>query len=186
MTTLYAFTGKKGSGKSTAAKYVAKKTGAVRINFKDALVQEMKENFPDLLEELSYLYNPDEHGMEGWNFLFREKPDLVRALMQNYGTEVRRGDNPDYWTQKWFYKVNQLDNVVTDDVRFLNEAKGVKFLDGVIIRIIRSDITSTKGHLSETEMDQIEADYTVEVEKGDLIDLYQQLDAIIGDAKTNP
>jgi len=35
-------------------------------------------------------------------------------------------------------------------------------------------------------MDQIEADYTVEVEKGDLIGLYQQLDAIIGDAKTNP
>jgi hypothetical protein len=183
MTTLYAFTGKKGSGKSTAAKYVAEKTGAVRINFKDALVEEMKENFPDLLEELSYLYNPDEHGIEG---LFREKPPLMRALMQNYGTEVRRGDNPNYWTQKWLYKVNQLDNVVTDDIRFLNEAKGVKFFDGVIIRIIRSDITSTKGHLSETEMDQIEADYTVEVEKGDLIGLYQQLDAIIGDAKTNP
>ena len=110
----------------------------------------------------------------------------MRALMQNYGTEVRRGDNPEYWTQKWFYKVNQLDNVVTDDVRFLNEAKGVKFFDGVIIRIIRSDITSTKGHLSETEMNQIEPDHTVEVEKGALIGLYQQLDAIIGDAKTNP
>ena len=194
MTTLYAFTGKKESGKSTAAKYVAEKTGAVRINFKDALVQEMKENFPDLLEgirhDLWYTIctktDDWEQEMPSIDDLFDEKPPLMRALMQNYGTEVRRGDNPDYWTQKWFYKVNQLDNVVTDDVRFLNEAKGVKLFGGVIIRIIRSDITSTKGHLSETEMDQIEADYTVEVEKGDLIGLYQQLDAIIGDAKTNP
>ena len=195
---IYALTGYKQSGKSTAAKHIVEKTGAVRINFKDALVQEIKDNFPNLLKEIQYdLWYTGCTKTDDWeqeipsiDYLFDEKPSLMRALMQNYGTDVRRKDNPDYWVKQWegkyVFGTPSCTCVVVDDCRFLNEADAIQRQGGTIIRIVRTDIKSGGHHASETEMDQIEADYTVEVEKGDLIGLYQQLDAIIGDAETNP
>lgn len=178
---IYALTGYKQSGKSTAAKYIEEKTGAVRHNFKDGLVQEIKDNFPDLLRAIVWQQVADckDVGEYPIEQLFKEKPPLMRALMQNYGTDVRRKDNPDYWTQKWFDVVNQLNNVVTDDVRFINEAKAIKFLQGTIIRIVRTDIKTGGQHVSETEQDSIVADYTIEVEEGEHDKLYAELDKII-------
>ena len=97
------FTGYKQSGKSTAAKYLEEKYNFTRINFKDALVQEIKDNFPDLLEEICLIYEEFSFPKEGDGVdfgienMFQTKPPLMRALLQNYGTEVRRKDDQHYW-----------------------------------------------------------------------------------------
>jgi adenylate kinase family enzyme len=86
---IVAFTGKKQNGKSTAAAYVAEKYGFVRINFKDALVAETLANFPVLLDEIIEVMDRREYdGMNPWTHerLIKEKPPLMRALLQNNGT----------------------------------------------------------------------------------------------------
>jgi hypothetical protein len=190
MTQIIGLVGFKQSGKSTAASYLESKYGFVRHNFKDALVAELKENFPDLLREIAF---PE----ASWfgkgvieiefaiNKLFEEKPPLIRALMQNYGTEVRRKENPDYWVDQWTKKFWELERivyrVVTDDVRFLNEAAMIRSAKcpTAIIRIIRTDITSGGDHSSETEQLEIQADYTIEVGPGEHEKMYNKLDEIL-------
>lgn len=189
---IYAFTGKKRSGKSTAAAYLAQKLpNAVRVNFKDALVEEIKQNFPDLIREITTIMDRTEYDGWGWTVdrLVDEKPPLFRTLLQNYGTDVRRKDNQNYWIQKWLHNVAgncpKLSDfvcdplIITDDVRFINEAKAVKNCGGVVIRIVRTDQIDQDTHSSETEMDRIETDYTIRVASGKHEKLYAELDAIV-------
>lgn len=169
-------------GKSTAAKYLNEKYGFIRHNMKDGLIAEMKERLPDTLRELGVIYNmtTDE--------LFDEKPPAMRALMVNYGTEVRRKDDPDYWVKEYIDEVEYLAtlgeyNIVTDDVRFLNEAATVKEVKsgGILIRLTRSDILTGGDHASETEQLEIVADYTIYAEPGGEDAVYKELDRIMAD-----
>jgi len=158
----------------------------VQINFKDALVAELKENFPDLLKEI-WLQDSKE-----WrsgitpadrDYLFRDKPPLVRTLMQNYGTDVRRKEDPCYWTDRWIdateWDLMKNKTVLTDDVRFLNEAEAIRLGKGILIRLERTDISQEDQHLSETEQQQIECDYTISVGQGELDKLEEELIKII-------
>jgi len=183
---IIAFKGYKQSGKTTAAQYLEEKYGFIRINFKDALVKEIKERYPDLLEEIlhieSRLDSKYAHHLKTVDDLFIYKPPLMRALMVNFGTDDRRKDNNNYWVDKWKYaaaKVYPENNIVVDDVRFLNEAVAVNDFGGNIVQIERSDITDGGTHVSETEQNDIFADYIMSVEKGDHESLYKKLDAII-------
>ena len=86
MTHLIGLIGFKQSGKTTAAEYLESK-GFERVNFKDCLIDELKQNFPDLLNEIKA--NMELRGLPmSIDKLFLTKPPLVRTLMQNYGTEV--------------------------------------------------------------------------------------------------
>lgn len=174
------FTGLAGSGKTTASQHVLDKFDGmfVKVNFKDGLVKELKQNFPDTLQALVDEYETNE--VQNIDDLFTVKPPIMRALMQNYGTEVRRGDNDRYWVQQWAKSVSSSGkNVVVDDVRFQNEADAVKLSGGIIIKIVRTDITNAGNHISETEQSLIEPDFVIEVDKGEHDKLYEQLDAII-------
>ena len=183
MSKLIGIVGFKGSGKSTAAKHLQTKYNFVRHNFKDALIAEIKQNFPDLLEVIREISWAEADIIEENSIdeLFKIKPPLMRALMINYGTEVRRKENPDYWVNQWMYfaEDNYNKNIVVDDCRFLNEAKAIKHLDGILIRIVRTDITTGGDHQSETEQLGIEADYTITVNAGEQDKLYAELDAIM-------
>jgi len=174
-------TGYKQSGKSVASKYLQEKYGYKPHNFKDSLIKELKENFPDLLEEIrGDTYGTVRPGFDV-NTLFQEKPPLIRKLMQNYATEVRRKENPDYWRNKWIERVSYVapDNVVVDDVRFLNEAEAVKNLGGILIKIIRTAQEKTDTHSSETEHELIKPNFIIEAGEGKQEELYKQLDEII-------
>lgn len=65
---ILAFTGKKRHGKSTACEYIQEKyPNAVRVNFKDAMVREITEKFPNMLRELCALMEKiDYDGMNPW------------------------------------------------------------------------------------------------------------------------
>ncbi len=167
-----AFVGFKQVGKSTAAKYLADTYGYQRHNFKDALVAEIKQNFPNLLQNLSDLYSftIDE--------LFEIKPPAMRSLLQNYGTEVRRRDHEHYWVDMWTATLPE-GAVVVDDVRFLNEADAVLQSDGIIVRLVRPDVLSGGSHASETEQLDIKADYTIVCTPGDHKALFDELDKLM-------
>jgi hypothetical protein len=183
---IIAFIGFKQVGKSTAAKYLKENYGYKSHNFKDSLVTEMKENFPDLLKEIQYdLWYTACTKTDDWDqaipsidYLFNLKPPLMRALMQNYGTDVRRKGNKNYWVKQWRDSLPDK-KVVVDDVRFLNEAECVQANGGVLIRLVRPDIETGGEHKSETEQLHIKEDYTISAEKGDHEALYRELDKIM-------
>jgi len=188
MTPTIGLVGFKQVGKSTAAKYLEEKYGFVRLNFKDALVAELKQNFPDVLNKLLWNeYIIDEEGYDRQCYeiedLFKYKPPLMRALMQNYGTEVRRGDDVNYWTTQWRLKRAELyrqdKSVVVDDVRFRNEAEAVILTNGIIIRLTRPDLTTGGEHQSELEHLAIREDFTIDCKLGGTTKLYAELDKIM-------
>jgi len=91
-------TGLRRSGKTTVSKYLQENHGFVSHNFKAALIKEMKEKFPDTLDALCRDLEGANNTVDG---LFEEKPRAMRALMQNFGTDVRRAEDPNYWVDEW-------------------------------------------------------------------------------------
>lgn len=173
---IIAFTGKMGVGKSTACKFFTDQPDCEKLGFKDALLREVDERMGPVLDIASTLYNiPREE-------LFQKKPPLIRALLQNYGTEVRRRDDENYWAKQWkskaYSELLRGNSVVVDDVRFLNEAEAVRELGGIIVRLTRPDITTTGSHQSELEMDAIVPDHVIETQPGDLAALKEALAAL--------
>ena len=159
-------------GKSTAAKYLENTHEFIRHNMKDGLVAEIRQNFSILLSELSKIY-----GMTV-DELFVQKPPAMRALLQEYGTEVRRNDNRNYWVKKWRENLPE-GNIVVDDVRFHNGADLVKYNGGILIRLVRPDIETGGTHASEMEQLEIVADFTIECVPGDHQKLYDELELIL-------
>jgi hypothetical protein len=91
----------------------------------------------------------------------------VRELLQHHGTEVRRKQDPGYWVKamkaaidrdRRFAENYQAPSYVIDDVRFENEARMVKDLGGVLIRIqpYPEWVPGPHAdHISETDLDDI-------------------------------
>lgn len=150
------FTGKKGCGKTTAARHLVDNHNFIKIGFKDAMIKEMRGNFQHTLNAIADVYQINV------NDLFETKPPIMRKLMQEYGTEVRRGDSQDYWVKKFVHNLPNSSDfplICVDDVRFLNEAEIIKTLGGIVIRIELYDTREQgDGHVSETEMDMIQPD----------------------------
>lgn len=99
-------------------------------------------------------------------------------LLQWWGTEYRRAQNPDYWANQWKAAVNpNADFVLTTDMRFYNEAVAVKALGGTTIQVNRLNVDGTpfvdtsrvKNHPSETQLDGYNYDYKITVKTGDLV-----------------
>lgn len=166
MTRVIAFTGKKRSGKTSLVSAFMSEVGglgytAVRVGFKQALLDQVKVHFPDFLKS-----EADRYGVSGVDQLLEDKPGSIRQFLQNYGTDLFRNEDPNYWTKKWVDNVSTLDTdfVLVDDLRFMNEAMAVKNLGGVIIRIKRPSVGDSDTHQSEKEMDFIPADFEIEEE----------------------
>ena len=90
-----------------------------RINFKDPLL--------DLAREI------------GWN---GKKDEKGRKFLQLLGTDcVRECIDYDYWTKKWskgvedYSKIQEIDLIIADDIRFENEARAIKEFDGLIVHL---------------------------------------------------
>lgn len=120
----------------------------------------------------------------------------VRGCLQLLGSEIRRAQNPSYWTDKYFAEVDTIDAdyVFVSDGRFPNEMDAIKSKNGVTFRLEipeeillsrrmnRDGITYTDeqlNHMSETSLDDYaDFDYIV----GEVVDASALTDFI--EAKT--
>lgn len=120
----------------------------------------------------------------------------VRGCLQLLGSEIRRAQNPSYWTDKYFAEVDTIDAdyVFVSDGRFPNEMDAIKSKNGVTFRLEipeeillsrrmnRDGITYTDeqlNHMSETSLDDYaDFDYIV----GEVVDAPALTDFI--EAKT--
>lgn len=183
-------------GKSTAAEYLRCHYGFENINFADALRDECKIIWRNLLLEWGLeRYGPLELADQDAENTFidslflEDKPTFIRRLLQCHGTELRRAEDPAYWIRRWEKRVKYVTfphNVVVADVRFINEANHIKRnRKGKLIKIIRRvkfpSAELPDHHLSEVELDHFPDWDAIIDNNGTIEDLYRKLDALMNE-----
>jgi len=164
--------GKAGSGKSTAAAYLAGK-GFEELAFADPL----KEGAGIL-----FGFNPEQtHGA------FKDRLDhrigrTPREVLQSLGDFTRV-----IWPEAFISAVRRqlhraMGSVVISDVRFLNEARALELLGAILIRIERQGAGAVGGiesHASEIELDAWPG-WSARIDNnGTKSDLYRQIDEVL-------
>lgn len=167
------------SGKDTFAQHMVNDYEFTKLAFADPMREALQRLDPiirigdgltmNLSQALSSL---------DWEDLKMISPD-VRPLMQKMGTEVGRemlGEN--VWVNLAMKKAEQHDNVVFSDVRFLNEAEAIKAAGGLIFRIVRPGNGPVNEHVSESVLDDYEADFTIN-NSGTVEDLNTKINVLL-------
>lgn len=144
--------GKIGSGKSAIGRYLREHHGFAEVNFADALKREvgtrLRRTLVAYLKERGTVpaHCEDEREIQAHvrRILYVDRTPVTRALLQEYGTEVRRADDEDYWVKQWSEMVHRLCHqmhgaarIVACDLRFENEAHAIKAFHGVTVRVTR-------------------------------------------------
>ena len=186
---LIGLVGAKGSGKTTVADWLVSHHGFVNVGFADALKTEVIRCFPRLLALEAQYWHGDAIA-EGLTTLERaieqlvwvQKPERVRLLLQEFGTEVRRSDDPGYWVRRWLASARPLlqsqKQIVVPDIRFRNEVRIVTELRGILVNLTRPGYEGD-SHQSERDLDGWnEWDRTIQ-NTGTLEDLHIQADRLI-------
>jgi len=112
------------------------------------------------------------------------------AILQWYGTEVARKNNPNIWVEAVADKIKKErpEIAIITDVRFPNEAAYVKNHDGFMVEVIRLNEDGTryydpnrdKTHISETALDDyLGWDYSILCKSGNLDSLRLKSHAVI-------
>lgn len=175
---------------------IAGRAGAGKSYLADQLIQ-ADERFvhlsfgATLREEIAEVM-----GGECPNLWVKPTSPEVRWILQQYGTNFRRDQDPDYWVKKSSEKALSLQErgkiPVYADVRFPNEAHMIQSSGGVLVRVVAptSLRQSRLGelppeHASETALDSYEIDWEIPSILDD--DLYQMdverlLAATVGEA----
>lgn len=155
MKVIIGISGKKRSGKDTAAK-------ALKKILPDAMIL----YFADTLKQIAALALglPLDHFYEDINKegSYEIAPGILmsgRELLQKIGTDAFRNNiHPDFWVHAMMRKIKELPKehikyIIIPDVRFPNEYDAIRNNGGYIIRIIRPSIHATDDHPSETSLD---------------------------------
>jgi hypothetical protein len=137
-----------GSGKNTAAEYLASDCKFTRVSFASSLK-----------DAVSAVFGWDRQLLEGTteeSRLWREQTDLwwsnrlqipnltPRWVLQHWGTDlIRNNFHQDIWIASLEHKLNKLgDRIVISDCRFVNEIGTIKKLGGKVIWVRRGSLPS--------------------------------------------
>jgi len=108
----------------------------------------------------------------------------VRRILQWWGTEYRRAEDPDYWTKTWAKKISGFDleqaHILVDDVRFMNELRVIRALGGCFIRIDRPGFAAGGNHASETALDSFSGWDAVVLNDGTLEEFKAKIGQLAG------
>lgn len=122
--------GKAGSGKDHTFAYLRGMIGprrAKRVAFADGVRDEANTIL----------------GSNGHTLYDKPYPPEVRALLQWWGTDLRRNQDPDYWVDYAFKSypswVHAYDVIVFTDVRFENEAEAIAGRGGQVYEVTADD-----------------------------------------------
>lgn len=84
----------------------------------------------------------------------------VRELLQKFGTAIRNEVCDDFWVKACLKDFEKGYNYLITDTRFKSEAKGIKDLEGIIVRVNREG-AGAGNHISEVDLDDYSFDYVI-------------------------
>lgn len=186
MSSLIGISGKIGSGKDTAAEIIQHLTNPMGLDMFPYEVKKFAgklkiiasiltgipvEKFEDQEFKKQYLGEDWDYQIDKFNPIQKM---TVRELLQKLGTNALRDElHTNVWVNALFADYNENSNWLVTDTRFPNEAKAIKDLGGVVLRIERS--TCQLGtHPSETALDDYTFDYVIH-NNGSKEDLQEEL-----------
>lgn len=145
------FTGKAGSGKSTAIKFLEECAGE-RV---------------ELVKFAQPLYDLQEQVYSRIESVYQRPKDFVkdRKLLQWLGTDWGRDTiDQDIWIKIWEAKVKTLNPysiIVCDDVRYDNEAEAIKRMGGTLIQLVshKSSQLAQGGIVAHKSEDGVSPEY---------------------------
>lgn len=182
---LIGLTGVKESGKDAVAAFLSM-LGYRRYAFADEVRYEVLEHLRkrDRCGEVvlpPYMSIPEQSVYAAYKYCPPEevfaKPTslLARKVLQHWGTEYRRAQNPDYWVDKLVTRAqNETRPIVITDVSFGNEAEFISKWDGVLWRVKRSTSDPNDTHVSELNRASLAVDHTIN-NTGDLMHLSREI-----------
>lgn len=171
---LIGMTGRAGSGKDTAADYLAKAHRFMPLAFASPLRMMLQAGL-GLTEE--HFSQAQKNTPIAW---LGKSP---RELMQTLGTEWGRNlVSPSVWIDAASRELDALSglDVVFTDVRFQNEANMIRQHGGIIVRMVRLEARPVHSHVSEAGITLTEGDREI-YNNSTLFDLYDKLDAVVGE-----
>jgi dephospho-CoA kinase len=178
---IIALTGSMGSGKSTAVQH-----------FKELYLQKQVNVF----KFAEPLYQIQEFAYRTIQKVYPKPDNFIkdRKLLQWLGTQWGRELDQNLWVNLWRAEVTYAQEnypqsiALCDDCRFDNEAKTIKSMGGVIIKLTSTDaqnrIATANGlenHKSEAGIDKkyvdfvIDNSYTLDIFKNDLEEVFKQI-----------
>lgn len=178
---LIGLAGSAGTGKDTVADYLVAQYGFTKFSFSDALYREVSEAFGVPVEELQdrekkerphQKLTPDDCKDVGFYKIMLEhgihplQAASPRWVLQRWGTEYRRAQDPEYWLKQAALWVQAWLDVTADDgqyhaglvntsVRFPNEQAWINEMDGAVWHVRRPDrghYASQLDYVSEQEL----------------------------------
>jgi len=175
-------TGRRGHGKNTASEAL-ERAGYKHLSFADP-VREIVNLVYGVPFEVMADTALKEAVLDRWPF------KTPRELMQKVGTEMFRetkfnDDLPldDTWIEVFKRRAAGFSHVVCSDVRFPNEATMIRALGGKIIKIENPRlprVSAVDMHPSETGVDLITPDWTIQNERG-IADLQTAIEMLVLD-----
>jgi hypothetical protein len=138
--------GHMGAGKDTIADYLVRTRGFTVVRISDALREEVLATLPRTLRAVARVEFPTPDDDEAFvrYMVYTLKPPIIRCLLQEWGTDLRRAERENYWVQKWHERCVGLDRVVVPDVRFPDELRAVRSVGGHVAYVYRP------GHRGDT------------------------------------
>lgn len=147
--------GHMGSGKDTIADYLVRTRGFTVVRFSDALREEVLNTLPrTLLAIARATYEGPIDNALTRTMVYVLKPPIIRCLLQEWGTELRRAELENYWVRKWHERADGLDRVVVPDLRFPNELRAVRSVGGRVAYVYRPGHPGD-SHASERGLDAV-------------------------------
>lgn len=161
---IIAFAGRKQSGKTTSARFIANEfagglLGEAKIyNFADPLKTDVCMNILGLTFE--QCYGTDKQKNELVNCYWKDRQLTAREVMQLVGTDMFRKLQHNVWADATIIKIKKEkpDLALIADCRFANEVDVVKKAGGIVIKLNRNPFNS--DHDSETALDADRYDYS--------------------------
>ena len=149
--------GKIHHGKDEIARYLVMNYGYRILRMSDEIKEEVLKNLRLTLIaiwEITYsaafsMLDKDEQESQLRKLVYVTKPKIVRELLQEYGTEVRRGDDPDYWVKAWSRRA--LHFKLDADLLAMREVyRDRGWLDAVVeLERLDEQEARLRGHLGE-------------------------------------
>ena len=201
---IIALTGQAGAGKDTVADVLATHAGFTKLAFADALRAEVANGFElgdqyGILSDRATKEQPhpllalqrckDIEALRVFRRLWEavgatmDAPDEMHAprsprqIMQWWGTEYRRAQQPNYWSTKVAMRIAQMHSLqgverfVVTDARFENEAAAMRVLGGQVWQVMRPGLVSAEGtHASATDGSRLRPDCSL-LNGGGILDL---------------